>query len=146
MDRGPIFCQVSNIRPEEVLIPWVTSGTQKWNGAAPSFMMMEMVMRMLVVESMLCNSVHWLVWRKLFMIANIRIMEAVAWERKYFVAASVDRGLWFLIKMGMIASIFISSPIHIIIVWELKIVIKGPIRIENMIVVMAMGFISTGRI
>lgn len=49
------------------------------------------------------------------MIASIRIIEAVAWERKYFVVASVDRGLWLLIKMGIIASMFISSPTHIMI-------------------------------
>lgn len=42
-----------------------------------------------------------------------KIMEAVACVRKYLVAASVDRGLIFLIRMGIIASMLISRPIHI---------------------------------
>ncbi|MCQ7618886.1 hypothetical protein NP202_24015, partial [Salmonella enterica] len=120
---------MSKIKPEEVLIPWVTSGTQKWNGAVPSFIIIEMVMRVVVIESVLWSRVHWLVCRKLFIIASMRIMEAVAWERKYFVAASIDRGLWFWISIGMNANIFISRPIHIMIRWELNMVIRGPVKI-----------------
>lgn len=63
------------------------------------------------------------------MIERSRIIEAVAWVRKYFVAASVDRGLELLIIRGIRASRFISSPIHIMNRLELSIVIMGPIRI-----------------
>lgn len=56
-------------------------------------------------------------------------MEAVAWVRKYFVAASVDRGLELLIIRGMRASRFISSPIHIMNRLELDMVIMGPMKI-----------------
>lgn len=56
-------------------------------------------------------------------------MEAVAWVRKYFVAASVDRGLELLIISGIRASRFISSPIHIMNRLELDMVIMGPIKI-----------------
>lgn len=56
-------------------------------------------------------------------------MEAVAWVRKYFVAASVDRGLELLIINGIRASRFISSPIHIMNRLELSIVIMGPMKI-----------------
>lgn len=58
-----------------------------------------------------------------------RIIEAVAWVRKYFVAASVDRGLELLIISGMRANRFISSPIHMMNRLELNIVIMGPIKI-----------------
>ena len=37
-------------------------------------------------------------------------MRAVARTRKYFVVASIDRGLNFFIKIGIIASIVIWSP------------------------------------
>lgn len=56
-------------------------------------------------------------------------MEAVAWVRKYFVAASVDRGLELLIISGIRANRFISSPIHMMNKLELSIVIMGPIKI-----------------
>lgn len=45
--------------------------------------------------------------------ANIRSIEAVACVKKYFVAASVDRGLCCLVNKGMIANIFISNPTQI---------------------------------
>lgn len=56
-------------------------------------------------------------------------MEAVAWVRKYFVAASVDRGLELFIISGIRANRFISRPIHIVNRLEPNIVIMGPIRI-----------------
>lgn len=47
-------------------------------------------------------------------IANISSIDAVACVRKYFAEASMDRGLYFFIRIGMIASMFISKPIHAI--------------------------------
>lgn len=78
--------------------------------------------------------------------ASIRSMDAVAWVRKYLVAASVDRGLWCFIKMGMMASIFISNPIHTISQWELVITIMVPIITVAKIIERTKGLISTGRI
>lgn len=73
-------------------------------------------------------------------------IDAVACVRKYFVAASVARGLKFLINMGVIASRFISNPIQMNSQWELIITIIVP----DMIVIIRMteiiGFISTGRV
>lgn len=34
---GASFCHVRRIMPGISGVPWVTSGTQKWNGASPSF-------------------------------------------------------------------------------------------------------------
>ena len=50
---------------------------------------------------------------KFIVIARRKIMEAIAWVIKYLVAASVDRGLFLLDMRGIIASKFISRPIHI---------------------------------
>lgn len=47
---------------------------------------------------------------RLIIAAIIRSIEAVACVKKYFVAASVDRGLCCLVSSGIIASIFISNP------------------------------------
>lgn len=44
--------------------------------------------------------------------ASISSIDAVACVRKYFVEASMDRGLYFFIRIGIIASIFISNPIQ----------------------------------
>ena len=58
------------------------------------------------------------------------IIEAVACVTKYFVAASVDRGFFFLlISMGIIASRLNSRPTHISIRLVLDIVITGPKKI-----------------
>ena len=54
------------------------------------------------------------------------IIEAVACVTKYFVAASVDRGFFLLISMGIIASRLNSRPTHISIRLVLDIVITGP--------------------
>lgn len=37
MANGAIFCHVNSRRPLRIGIPCVTSGTQKWKGAKPSF-------------------------------------------------------------------------------------------------------------
>jgi len=42
--------------------------------------------------------------------AIMRSIEAVACVRKYFVAASVDRGLCCLVNNGIMANMFISNP------------------------------------
>lgn len=49
--------------------------------------------------------------------------------RKYFVAASVDRGFFLSISRGIIARRLISNPTHIRSRLELDIVTIGPIMI-----------------
>lgn len=82
----------------------------------------------------------------LSVIAIIKIIDAVACVRKYLVAASVDRGVALLIKIGIIASIFISKPIHIVSQWELSMVIIVPRNKVNRMVEKISGLISTGRV
>src|SRR3712207_1022189 len=89
------------MRPDVSEIPCVTSGTQKWNGVSPSFMARAEVMMMDAVGLKTFVIVHWLEYIRLMMIAIMRSMDAVAWVRKYLVEASMARGLYFFIRMGM---------------------------------------------
>lgn len=74
---GASFCHVSKIRPEDKEIPCVTSGTQKWNGAIPSFIVRAIVMS---IEAIGLNSfitVHWPENIRLIITAIINNIEAV---------------------------------------------------------------------
>lgn len=66
---------------------------------------------------------------KFKMMASKIIIEAVAWVTKYFVAASVDRGFFLLIRRGVIDNKLSSSPTHMSRRLVLDIVMTGPIRI-----------------
>lgn len=85
-------------------------------------------------------------YSKLIIAAIIRSIEAVACVRKYFVAASVDRGLCCLVNSGMIASIFISNPTQIKNQCELVITNRVPEIIVIIIREKVIGLISTGRV
>lgn len=80
------------------------------------------------------------------MMASISSVDAVACVRKYFVEASVDRGLDRFIIMGIMASMFISKPIQTSSQCELVITIRVPRIMVDKIVVKISGFISTGRV
>lgn len=112
MDSGASFCHVRRISPDDSGMPCVTSGTQKWNGDSPSFMVRARVIMSEAVGSMMFVTVHWPEYRRLRMMASISSIDAVAWVRKYLVEASMARGLNRFISIGMIASMFISKPIH----------------------------------
>lgn len=133
------------MRPDDRGIPCVTSGTQKWNGDRPSFMVRARVMMAEAVGLRMFVMVHWPEWRRLIMIASMSSMDAVACVRKYLVEASVDRGLDRFIIIGMMASMFISKPIQTSSQCELVITIRVPKIMVNEIVARASGFISTGR-
>lgn len=90
--------------------------------------------------------VHWPEYIRLMIIAIIRSIDAVACVRKYLVDASMARGLNFFIRMGMMASRFISKPIQIISQCELVITIIVPRMAVARIVVKIIGLISTGRV
>lgn len=146
IDRGASFCHVSKISPDISGIPWVTSGTQKWNGDNPSFIVRAIVIIIDAVELVSFIIDQCPVNNKLVIAAIIRSMDAVAWVRKYFVAASVDRGLCSFVNRGIIASIFISNPTQAINQCELVITIRVP---ENIVINTSdrvIGLISTGRV
>lgn len=91
------------------------------------------------------STVHCPVSSRLMIIPSIRSMDAVAWVRKYFVEASMARGLNFFIRMGMIASMFISNPIQIVNQWELINTMIVPEITVDMTIARIGGLISTGR-
>lgn len=129
------------MRPDVNEMPCVTSGTQKWNGVSPSFMARAEVIMMDAVGLKTFVIVHWPECMRLMMIAIMRSIDAVAWVRKYLVEASMVRGLYFFIRMGIMASRFISNPIQIISQCELIITIIVPRRTVIRIVVKIRGFI-----
>ena len=131
--------------PEDSGIPCATSGTQKWKGAMPSFIARAMVIRPDAIGLWIFEIVHCPEKIRLIMMPIIRIMDAVACARKYFVDASVARGLWFFIRIGMIANMFISKPIQVSSQWELVRTIMVPDITVDMIMMRMGGFISTGR-
>lgn len=143
---GANFCHVSRIRPDDRGMPCVTSGTQKWNGAIPSFIVRAIVMNIDATGLNSFITVHWPENIKLIITAIISSIEAVDWVKKYLVAASVARGLCFFIMMGMMASMFISNPIQTSSQWELIITMMVPIIIVDRIRMKMIGFISTGRV
>lgn len=143
---GANFCHVSRIRPDDRGMPCVTSGTQKWNGAIPSFIVRAIVMNIDATGLNSFITVHWPENIRLIITAIISSIEAVDWVKKYLVAASVARGLCFFIMMGMMASMFISNPIQTSSQWELIITMIVPIIIVDRIRMEMIGFISTGRI
>lgn len=134
------------MRPDVSEMPCVTSGTQKWNGVSPSFMARAEVMIMDAVGLKTFVIVHWPECMRLMMIAIMRSMDAVAWVRKYLVEASMARGLYFFIRMGIMASRFISNPIQIISQCELIMTIIVPRKTVIRMIVRIRGFISTGRV
>lgn len=144
-DRGASFCHVRRIRPDDRGIPWVTSGTQKWNGDRPSFITRARVMTVDASGFVMFVTVHWPEYRRLVTIASMSSIDAVAWVRKYFVAASTARGLCCFISTGIMANMFISKPIQTRSQWELVITIIVPRIIVSVIMMEARGFISTGR-
>ena len=78
--------------------------------------------------------------------AIISNIEAVDWVKKYLVDASVARGLYFFIIMGMIASIFISNLIQMSSQWELIMTMIVPSILVDRIMIKIIGFISMERI
>ena len=78
-------------------------------------------------------------------LANSSIAAAVAWVRKYLVVASTARGWWCWAIRGMIARVFISSPIQARSQCELANVIVVPRPSPNKRVAKMYGFISKGR-
>jgi hypothetical protein len=109
---GAIFCQVNRISALFQLNPSITSGNQKWNGAAPNLIISAEFNISINVEFIrgLMNS---------FVNNNIitdisRIRDAIACVIKYFIDASVEKTFFFSEKIGITDNRLISNPIHIL--------------------------------
>lgn len=125
-DKGASFCHVNKIKSAVNEIPCITSRTQKWNGDSPSFIVRAMVITVDAVGLKIFVMVHWPEYNRLIITAIISNIDVVTCVRKYLVDASRARELNFFIKMGIMASIFISKSIQINSQWELVITIMVP--------------------
>jgi len=87
---------------------------------------------------------HSPVIQALVVLANRIKAAAVAWVRKYLVAASTARGWWCCAIRGIIARVLISRPIQARSQWELAnvIVVPSPRAIKR--TDRMWGFISKG--
>lgn len=146
IEMGAIFCHVRIIIPERRGIPWITSDTQKWKGASPSFIASAKVIINEAQELSICIMVHWLVDNALIIIENIIIIDAVAWVIKYLIADSVFRGWCGYVIIGIMASVLISKPIQVAIQWLLRSVVDVPNKRLNVIIINTYGDISMGRV
>ena len=89
---GANFCHVMIISPVLNDDPCITSGSQKWAGASPSFIARATVRSVWASGSSSCRMLHWpVIWAFIVLEKRIRA-DAVACVRKYFVEASVARG------------------------------------------------------
>lgn len=131
---GAIFCQVDKISPVWSVLPCRTSGSQKWNGATPSFIIIAMDKKIAGISCMLVLMAHSPVSQALIVLENRIMADAAACVKKYFVAASIARGWGVLVIRGIIAKVLISSPIQAKIQWKLDSVVIVPrAKLEIMI-------------
>lgn len=124
---GLIFCHVNNNKQLIQFNPSITSGNQKWNGAAPSLVNsaefninknIEFILG--AINSVLIN---------IKIIENIKIREAIVWERKYFKDDSDEYMFFVELNKGIIDKRLISKPIHIPIQEYEEMAINVPIII-----------------
>lgn len=110
---GAIFCQVNIINEFIQDRPWITSGSQKWKGAAPIFIKIaEFRIRGLIFSI----TSDWIIFKfdRVIKIENIKMVDAKACVMKYFRAASDSYAFFCLLISGIIDRRLISRPIHIL--------------------------------
>lgn len=108
---GAIFCHVIKIILLIQLKPSITIGNQKWKGAIPIFIIKEEAKIMLILELKFNNIFH-SIKKENKIIENNKILEAIAWVRKYFNEASEENKLFNFIVKGIKDNKLISKPIH----------------------------------
>lgn len=121
---GAIFCQVNITNLIIQFKPSIISGNQKWNGAAPILVKSAEFIKIIKISLKFwgINSNNKLI----IIIENNKIIDAKAWVIKYFNAASEESIFLLLEIRGIIASRFISRPIHILNQLNAEIEIKVP--------------------
>lgn len=127
---GAIFCQVKRIKQLFQFKPSITSGNQKWNGAAPILVSSEEFITINIIWS-IRGEINSLIKSRL-VILNSRIREASAWVKKYLIDASVEYEFLVELIRGIIDNKLISNPNHIVIHEQDEIEIRVP-RINEFI-------------
>lgn len=107
---GAIFCHVNRIKLLNQFNPSITSGNQKWKGAAPIFV--NNAELMIIIK-------YWFKLKKndefmdIIIIINKINIEAKVWVKKYLIEASLEYIFLYIENKGIIEIILISNPIHI---------------------------------
>lgn len=108
--------------------PLTTSGSQKWNGAAPIFIRRaDLIMQDSVIEKFLVRGSLALIKRTTL---NKRREEAITWVIKYFIAASAGYLFRWLFNKGIRDNRLISNPIQAVSHERAEIAMKVPMIIE----------------
>lgn len=125
---GAIFCHVRRTSLVFHDKPSITSGNQKWNGAAPvlvrsaEFIIIDSVSSVQKVRDSFVDRRE--------IILNMKIKDASVWVRKYFAEASDEYMFLVDLMRGMMDSKLISKPIHILIQEYDEIAIRVPRIVE----------------
>lgn len=130
---GAIFCHVNKIEQLNQFNPSITSGNQKWKGAAPNFI------NNAEFNMILNIGLIWLKINSLFISIKIieinKIIEAIVCVIKYFIEDSDF--IIFLDEFikGIIEIKLISNPIHILIheYEEIEIIVPNIIKLKKII-------------
>lgn len=107
---GAIFCHVISMRQLIHLVDDITSGSQKWNGAAPIFII---ILDIIIIDGMFLLSHHIMYFIWIIKIEINNIVDAIDWIIKYLIAGSLIIEFLLSVNMGIIDSKLISSPIQI---------------------------------
>ncbi|KAI5125320.1 Disp Complex Protein Lrch3 [Manis pentadactyla] len=91
IDIGAIFCQVKSSMPDDSGLPCVTSGTQKWNGAIPSFMAIAVVM--IADEVSMAEEVNHLAKRKTSVL-NITVTTKGILQNDLFLGKEIGQNIY----------------------------------------------------
>lgn len=105
---GVIFCQVIKIKLLNQDKPSTTLGNQKWKGADPIFINIEELIK-IEIKLFISKLLNIIILK---IIQNKKLMEAIAWVKKYFKAASEAIILLEEVINGINLNKFISNPIQ----------------------------------
>lgn len=93
--------------------PSITIGNQKWKGAIPVFIINDDAKIILIFEFKFKKVFH-SIKKENKIIENNKILEAIAWVKKYFNEASEENKLFNFIVKGIKDNKLISNPIQIL--------------------------------
>ena len=129
---GVIFCHVIKIKLFNQVKPSTILGNQKWKGADPIFINNE---ELIIIDKKLFK-LKFLIIISFNKIINKKLIDAIAWVRKYFKEASVIIKLFELEIRGMKLNKLISNPIQqpnqVLEEIEIK-VLKNKIKKKNIL-------------
>lgn len=125
---GPIFCQVIIIKFLDHFNPLITSGSQKWNGAAPIFRRRDEDINAICIGLSLISKGS-LFFSKIMIVNKIKD-DPVAWAIKYLIVLSEGNLLLLFFNRGIKDKRLISKPIQAVIHECAEIAIKVPIIVE----------------